>query len=371
MAKNNAVLTDYSLIMQAGINPKTGLPIKLGTDPCRLKENIRKAMRIVDEQTAVNRYKWYNLPVGLSSQEIERLLYYKGQLCFFYVESLDKFYLLPYALSGGLDVYGRFNAVHPIPLSTTASQDKESKKTDALANILSTMVLDCLYDVVLEEDLDGDPEKYIKNSCVLLHDYTKQISQTIIPRCEVNDPLLDVMSNCIPYLNTALQNSTGVTGIKVQNQDEAAQVDLASRSIQTAALTGQKWIPMKGTVDFQDLSGSNVAKGEEFLLAMQSLDNLRLSLYGLENGGLFQKKSHMLEAEQEMNSGNQSLILKDGLDIRQRFCNIVNSVWGIGIWCETSEEVLNADLNGDGLVAGDNEQETVGSNEGGEANVGQ
>jgi hypothetical protein len=227
-----------------------------------------------------------------------------------------------------------------------------------------------LQNVVLEEDFEEDPSHYLNGCCVLIHDYTKQLSQTIIPRCEVNDPLLDVMSNCIPYLNTALMNSTGVSGIKVQNQDEAAQVDLASRSLQNAALTGQKWIPMKGTVDFQDLSGSNVAKGEEYLLAMQSLDNLRLSLYGLENGGLFQKKSHMLEAEQEMNSGNQSLILKDGLDIRQRFCNIVNSVWGIGIWCETAEEVLNVDLDGDGLVAGDNDQETIGSGEGGNENVG-
>lgn len=365
MAKNNAKLPDMNLLMQAGINPKTGLPLKFGDSEVRLKNNIRKMIRIVDEQTAVNRYKWYNLPIGMSSQDLERLLYYKGQLAFFYLKDLDQYFLLPYALSGGIDVYGRFNRIHPVPLATASGDTPEMKKKHQdLAKFFSTVNLDVLYDIVLDEDFD---EGMITSKCVLLHDYTKQLSQTIIPRCEVNDPLLDVIANCIPYLNTSLMNSTGVTGVRVSNQDEAVQVDLASRSLQEAALTGQKWLPMKGSLDFQDLSGTNIAKSEEFMLAMQSLDNFRLSLYGLENGGLFQKKAHMLQAEQDVNMGTQSLLMKDGLDIRQRFCNIVNSVWGIGIWCETAEEVLDVDMDGDGLVAGDNETESLRS--GGISNV--
>lgn len=84
---------------------------------------------------------------------------------------------------------------------------------------------------------------------------------------------------------------------------------------------------------------------------MQALDNFRLSMYGLENGGLFQKKSHMLEAEQKMNNGNIGLIMQDGLTLRQDFCNIINSIWGIGIWCEVSETVSGADRNFDGELA--------------------
>ena len=145
---------------------------------------------------------------------------------------------------------------------------------------------------------------------------------------------------------------------------------MASGSVKNAALNGEKWIPMQGALDFQDLSSANsLMKAEEFLLAMQGLDNYRLSLLGLDNGGLFQKKSHMLEAEQEMNAGNMSLILKDGLNIRQRFCDIINSVWGIGINCMPSEEVINADLNGDGVVASDTMMESTGGTEGGEEDV--
>ena len=80
-------LPDIETLFQAGIDPKTGLPSKFDSDGCGWrKEGIKTALRIMDEQDAVNRYVWYNLPNNISSQELERLLYYKGQLAFFYDE---------------------------------------------------------------------------------------------------------------------------------------------------------------------------------------------------------------------------------------------------------------------------------------------
>ena len=98
------------------------------------------------------------------------------------------------------------------------------------------------------------------------------------------------------------------------------------------------------------LTGGATGKAEEFLLAMQALDNFRLSLYGLDNGGLFQKKSHMLESEQQMNAGHAKGPLNNGLSIRQHSCDIANSIWGIGMACEISESSMGADFNGDGLA---------------------
>lgn len=66
---------------QLGIDPKTGLPIKMGT-PNKSKEDYKKRLRVVDEQDAVNRYVWYNLPCDVTSQELEKWLYYRGQLAF-------------------------------------------------------------------------------------------------------------------------------------------------------------------------------------------------------------------------------------------------------------------------------------------------
>ena len=46
-----------------------------------LIEEIRKGLRILDEANAVQRYRAYNIPANISSEELERMLYYKRQIC--------------------------------------------------------------------------------------------------------------------------------------------------------------------------------------------------------------------------------------------------------------------------------------------------
>ena len=353
MANNNQqrgpYLPNYEPFIAAGIDPKTGLPKKLEGASAPIKQNIKALLRVLDEQNAVTRYTWYNLPCDITSQELERMLYYKGQLCMFYFEPLDKFFFMPYALDGTIDFYGRFNRVHPVPMAE-GQTDIEKEQFSKQRDLLSTIKLDVLYDIPLEP-----VNPY--TSCVLLHDYTKQMSQTIISRQVLQDPLLDVMSECVPLLRTALFNSSGVTAMRVNSQDEQSNVQAANASIDLAALNGQRYIPVLGNLDFQELAAGDTLKSEEFLIAMQSLDNLRLSFYGLDNGGLFQKKAHMLEAEQQANAGHAKSPLDDGLMIRQHMCDVANAIWGIGMSCEISETALGADKNGD-MFAVDNQDQT-------------
>lgn len=340
-------MVDLDLLIQAGIDPKTGLPRKMAKRK-NLKPEIKRALRIIDEQDAVNRYVWYNLPNNITSQELERMLYYKGQLCFFYMKDLEQFFFMPYALDGTIDFYGRYNRVHPVPM-TSGTEDKNGK---AQAQLLSDIKLDVLYGIPIPKEGDTVETfmKSLENKCVLLYDYSKQLAQTITPRVEVNDAILDVMSECVPFMRTSLLLSTGVKGMRVQNGDDWTNVQDANRSVEDAALSGDPYIPMVGITEFQDLQNGQVAKSEEYMLAMQSLDNLRLSTYGINNGGLFEKKAHELQTEADINGGPVGLVLQDGLSIRQNFCNIVNSIWGLGLWCEPAENITGADMDGDGLM---------------------
>ena len=311
-------LPDIKTLVAAGINPRTGAPMRLG-GKCVSKEDIKKFLRLVDEQDAVNRYVWYNLPCNITGQELERMLYYKGQLCFFYDKNLEEFYFMPYALDGTIDFYGRYNTIHPVPM-TSGTEDKGSK---AQAQYLSDLKLKCVYGINTFEDLTVEEAA---KTAVLLHDYSKQLSQTIIPRKDVNEPLLDVMSECIPMMRTSLIASSGVKAMRVNDADQEQNVNDANAKIQGAALEGNPYIPVVGTIEFQELTDGNVAKSEEYFLAMQSLDNLRLSGYGIDNGGLFEKKAHELQTEADLNGGPVGLVLQDGLTIRQNFCTIANSI---------------------------------------------
>ena len=345
-------IRDTSTLLAAGIDPKTRLPIRIkDATKAALKTNVKKLFRIVDEQDAINRYVWYDCPEGLNGQLIERVLYYKGQGAFIYIEEMNRFYFLPYALDGSIDLYGRYTGIRPLPFNGS-TQDK-AKGQEKLKLWLNTQIKKPQYDMVLPEDLTED---MLINGAVLLKDYTEQVSQENIPRQQLQDPLLDVMAECVPFMRTSLLNATGVSGMRVGSQDEEGNVVAASESVEDAALNGQRWIPMIGTVDFQDLSQGNAADTEQFMLALQSLDNLRLQFYGIENGGVFQKRQHMLQEEQDMSANATGLVLQDGLENRQRFCNIINSIWGLGMWCDVSEKVSGVDRNGDGQLQDDFDQ---------------
>lgn len=350
-------------LISAGINPKTGLPYKMGDPNSQVQFGVKRFFDLIDEQDAINRYKWYNLPCDLSGQELERMLYYKGQLCFFYMEDLDQFFFMPYALDGTIDFYGRYNTIHPVPMTSGTTDDNKAAK--AQADYLSTLKLKCYYGIQDIEELTYDD---LMSAAVLLHDYSKELSQTITPRKYINEPIINVMSETIPFLRTALISGTGIKGVRVNDADQAQNVKEGAKTTLSAALNGEPYVPIVGNIEFQELTDGSVLKAEEYLLSLQSLDNLRLSGYGLDNGGIFQKKAHELQSEANMASANVGLIYQDGLTIRQNFCHIVNSIWGLGIWCEPSESVLGVDQNMDGAAYDREGQSGAAVNNGGAAN---
>lgn len=329
-------------------------PYKSGRCMCDFKGEIKKNLRILDEQNAIHRYEWFNLPPGLTSELIERMLYFRGQLAFFYMEDVGRFYCLPYSLNGEIDVYGRYLEVTPLVFNG-GKKGGDGKSADK--PFITGFTRRVSYDIPGD---DGDLVKAMTDNAVLVKDYTPQMAETIIPRSVLIDGVLEMMSECLPMARTALIASSGVKGMRVGSDDEAEEVRDANSAIAEASLTGNPYIPIKGMQEFQELGEGSTLKVEDFLLDMQALDNFRLSLHGLDSGGLFQKKSHMLEAEQSMNEGRSRAALQDGLALRQNACDIINGIWGIGVSCEISETASGMDKNGDGLA--DDSQDQNGDN---------
>lgn len=342
-------LPNMEALMAMGINPKTGLPFKMDAiTTSGLKADTLKQLRIMDEQDHVNRGVWHNAPRGLTSQMMERIIYYRGQGIFFYMKSTGKFMFLPFALDGQIDVYGRMGGCTPVPMGSNMLDTADKKQKPWIPGL----VFKPQYDIVLPNGLTED---MMYDSCVIISDYTPQANaQNVIPRANLVDSLLNAMSDCLPYLGTALLNSTGINAVRVGGEDEQSNVAVAAASMKNSALNQVPWIPIVGNLEWQNLGTNSTGKSEEFLLAMQGLDNYRLSTLGLSTGGLFQKKSHMLEAEQNMNAGNTGLILDDGVTLRQHACDVINSIWGLGMWYEPSETVIGVDRNNDMMLQADN-----------------
>ena len=148
--------------------------------------------------------------------------------------------------------------------------------------------------------------------------------------------------------------------MRVNSQDEYSNVAAANETLKDAALNNKRYAPIVGNIEFQELTGGTPGESADFMQALESLDNFRLGLYGIDNGGLFQKKAHMLGAEQAMAGGGGStgLVLQDSLTARQKFCDIVNSIWGLGISVEASENCVG-DTNLDGFMSDEQDQSGV------------
>lgn len=326
-------------LLEAGIDPKTGEPIKaVGAG---LKGQIYENLQQMDRTTALNRYKWYNLPKGITADLIERVLYYRYTGALFYIESNKTFYFLPYALSStgensgsGIDCYGRFEAITPI---TMGSVDKP---------FIQGLVRIPQYELPLEEITAED----ITGKCVILKDYSHGLAQYSTPRAQLQEGILDVEADLIPMARTALQNATGTVGMRVNNQDEMQNVINANAQVQQAALRGQKYIPVVGTMDFQEMTTGTIAQAQDYFQAMQAVDNFRLEQYGLGTNGVYQKQAHMLQEEQNLNASNTAIIYEDGLYLRQEFCRIACLLWGLDIWCEGAETAQGVDKNMDGEI---------------------
>lgn len=342
---------DLSSMIQMGINPKTGLPVKMGNqNKCELKDNMKRQIREMDLETAVNRYEWENLPKGLNANLMERLLYYRGQGVFFKIK--DRYFFLPYALNGTPDVYGRWTSITPLTWGGPNIKEGEKEKV-----FIPGLIRNVIYD-----ERDFEEGMNAEDCAVILQDRSAQFNTAqVSARQIVNEPLLDLMAECFPYARTALIAGCGIKGMRVEDMDQKNQVLDANSSILNAALSGQLYIPITAPVELQEFNNSAIAKSEEYMSAYQSLNNYRLSLYGLENGGVYQKKAHLLQTEQEMNGGCTNLIMEDGLLKRKEAADLFNKIFGESISVKVRES--DCETNIGSIEGGDDERMVPGSND--------
>jgi hypothetical protein len=328
-------LYNLEVFYQLGVDPLTGLPAKaIAGNSGTIVMDARKALRIKDEQDAIHRYEWRNLPVGLYPELVERVLYYRGQGMLFKMGEL--FLFLPYAVQGSFDCYGRAGRIRPLVFGGSPATKTNGELADDSKVFLDTEFTP-IYD---ENDAEGSNDY----KAVILKDYTPQLNDHIIPRRDIQEFILQIEAEGIAMARTNRIANSGVKGMRVNDEGASENVTAAANSIVNAALTGKTMIPIVDEIEFQELGEAGAENSPEgYLMFIQSMDNLRLGLYGIKSGGLYQKKAHTLEGENDMNESSSESAYKDGLENRKRFCELANKAFGLNI--EVSE---NPELESEG-----------------------
>lgn len=348
---NRPFILNTEALTAMGINPETGLPHAFtdagtGLSGQAIMANVQAQLTNTDLAQFKHRFKWHNLPSGLTSEMMEEILYYKGQGAFFEIDGT--FYFLPYALSGSIDIYGRFMEITPLPYRGPAEDEKEQPW---IAGLTRKPIYEAIgWDELVPADFES--------KCVIIRDRTQAYGM-ITPRATLQQPIINLQAQIPALMRTCLYNGTGIKGLRVNSEAESAAVYAANKAMEKASINNERYIPIANQLEFQELSADQIYKSEEYLEAFQSLDNMRLQFMGIEAGGIYQKKAHMLQTEQQGNAGNIGYIIQDALISRQDACDLINSIWGIGIWCEVSEVMLGMDKTGDGLVMDNQDQSGI------------
>lgn len=323
-----------------------------------LVQPVYEIIQEKDLEQYARRGVWYNLPDGLDSTLIERILYYKGRGALFYIKTIDKFYFLPFTLHGDIDVVGKYLDITPLVFGGDANEEDQV--------FIDGLIKSPIYQVLIPEQLT---DEIIENGCVILNDRIQKRTQYIKPRADLQDSIINLEACIVALMRTAIMNKVGVKGVKSSGPDDSTKIIQASRAKWLYALAGFTYLPIENGFEELQIDDTTSANLQEMFMALQSIDNFRLDGLGILNGGVFEKQGTILQTEAEYGVSATQLIEDDYVKCRQDFCNIVNSIWGLNIWYEPTTALNklepSQDQAGSTTTMYENEQSQANDNDNG------
>lgn len=325
------------------------------------------ALKKIDYQQYLTRFKWNNLPEGMDSELFERVMYFCGSGMFFYIKELNKFFFLPYGMANndkelGIDFYGRFNQIKPYSFNGATQEKKNTTGADIY---LSTQIRDNIVDIPFVET-EEEAKKIYENGAVICFDTTPGLAYYVNCRNRESQAFIKYMLQILIQTKSALINASGFnlfsTDSETDNDIMQLQLDQINEDREKGKLSA---VVSKLLGEIQNLQSNSTAAMQDFWASLVSADNLRLKSMGIRNDGLQQKSQYQNIQEQAIDIDDAMQVYWNSFMERVKFAAIVNSIWGLGIYPEpllmpqggTEEQPQETEEEG-----GDNTQAQEGTN---------
>jgi hypothetical protein len=322
--------------------PVKGCPQKRVFSEDPVINKIGESIRGIDYKQYLTRFKWNNLPDGLTSELMERILYYSGSAMFFYIKDLDRFYFLPYAMSGdgttvGIDFYGQFNRIKPYSFngSTDGAGEREAGKRLSKADIyLSTQIRDNIKDIPMVDN-ENDARKIYENGAVICWDSPPGLVYGVNSRNRESNSYIKYMVDVLIQTRSALINANGFNLFATDNEANNDIMQLQLDAINEDRAKGKLSAVISNKLgEITNLQSNAPSAMADFWSSLQSVDNMRLKSMGISNDGIIQKAEYQNIQEQSMDMNDAMQVYFSAFMERVKFSAIVNSIWGLEIYPE-------------------------------------
>lgn len=300
-----------------GINP-------IGSSMSKDKATLWTVLAHKHMVETVERFKWDGLPPELSSDLIERILYYRFKGALFNYN--DRYYFLPFTLYGDIDVYGRYMSITPV-LFTGQWKVQDGAFTKDI-QFMSDVHFQAIYD---KFNVNEPLKEGLNSKAVILTDSTLQISQDYTPMEYLVRPLIEQMTDILVLVNMDLINSAKVFYVVAKDADQKISIEEEFANLDAKILSGKRVVVVTSPTELTELTGNSLKDSAKYFQSYQSIDNLRKDIIGVANGGTFMKQEHTTEMETSANINSSSAVLSNALRMRQEFCDIVNETFGLNI----------------------------------------
>lgn len=305
-------------------------------------EKIGVSLRNIDYQQYLTRFRWHNLPEGLTSELLERVMYFSGSAMLFYIKDLKRWYFLPYGMSGdktqtGIDFYGAFNRLKPYSFngSTDGSGEEKAGKRISQADIyLSTQIRDNIKDIPMVDNAE-DAKRIYENGAVICWDMTPGLAYNVDSRNRISQSYIKYLVQVLIQTKSALINASGFNLFSTDNESDNTLMQLQIDAINSDREKGKLAAVVSNLLGkIENLQSNAPAAMSDFWASLQSVDNLRLKSMGIQNDGVIQKSQYQNIQEQSIDLSDAMQVYLNCFMERIKFSAIANSIWGLDIYPE-------------------------------------
>lgn len=296
-----------------------------------------KNLEVIDYKQHLTRFRWNGLPNGLDSEMMERIMYYRFSGAFFRIDELDRYFFLPYSMSGednptGVDCYGRFNRIKPYSFNGTTKAN--GKKKSAMDIYLSTQIRNNVTEIPMVSSYE-EALKYARESAVICFDHSPGMDYGGEARVEAVKPYIEYLIKIMIQTKSALINSSGFNLFSTSTETAQDIMQKQIDSINACREKGQLSAVVSSSLgDITNIQSNATNAMIDYFLAYTSIDNLRMQSLGINNDGVTQKTQYQNIASQQMDFNSSNQIYIDSYMERVKFCAICNAIWGLDMYVE-------------------------------------
>lgn len=311
------IVSLFKFIKSMGYN--TG-DVEKGYVPYKPNKGDYEAMwTYYDIQQNCSKYVWENLPAGLTPWSIERMLYFRGSLVGF--KHNDVFYILPYAVKDGLNVYGMPTEVVPYTFNGQANGKLAFEKGFKLPI--------------------NQTGEYREGEAFLLYDAIP-FNQGSVPMSKFmqNRTVIKDMADVMARVNISIVVSNKKIFFVLK---DAKQKNIAQAEINKALASDSPYATLTSLFDVQTIQDTKDASNiEEMFKALKQYDSIRCQMSGIKTKGFgLDKKERVSTGELEGQEQQVLYVLDIGEMLRQEFAESINKAFGYDVKVyakETKEE---------------------------------